>query len=118
MKRKLPKELQSYVHAGATSADILDTAQSLKIRDAVRKVLLPELLKLFGFLIDFTSREASYPAGWKDSWPACRSDYRRFLDGRIRRTFRASQFRKSKINHGIFAGNCPAPRVLTMRHRS
>ena len=61
LKRKLPKEIQCFVHAGATSADILDTAQSLRIKDAVRKVLLPELLKLLQLLIDFTIREAATP---------------------------------------------------------
>jgi len=61
MKRKLPERLGSMVHAGATSADILDTAQSLRIKDAVRKVLLPELLELLGLLADFTNREASTP---------------------------------------------------------
>ncbi len=61
MKRMLPAGLGSMVHAGATSADILDTAQSLRIKDAVRKVLLPELLEMLGLIADFANREAATP---------------------------------------------------------
>lgn len=44
IKRYLPEELQPFVHLGATSVDILDTAFSLRIRDALRHVVIPLLL--------------------------------------------------------------------------
>jgi adenylosuccinate lyase len=61
LKRKVPREIGSFIHAGATSADILDTAQSLRIKDAVRKVILPELVELLNSVIEFTLREAATP---------------------------------------------------------
>jgi len=61
IKRYIPPELRSLVHAGATSADILDTAQALRIRDAVRLVILPQLTEVLSLLADFTEREASTP---------------------------------------------------------
>ncbi|HTX72059.1 MAG TPA: lyase family protein [Rectinemataceae bacterium] len=46
LQRKLPGELRSLVHLGATSVDILDTSRSLTLRSAVRDVLLPLLGRL------------------------------------------------------------------------
>lgn len=53
IKRYVNSELSPYVHLGATSADILDTAQSLRYRRVVSQVLVPlgrdlllELLRL------------------------------------------------------------------------
>ncbi|MDR1316948.1 MAG: adenylosuccinate lyase [Spirochaetales bacterium] len=61
LKRHVPRNLWSLVHAGATSADILDTANSLRIRDAVRGVVLPRLGGLVDFLADFTEKYAQTP---------------------------------------------------------
>jgi adenylosuccinate lyase len=61
MKRHLPESVQNLVHAGATSADILDTAGSLRIRDAVRVVVLPRLASLLELLCDFAENQASTP---------------------------------------------------------
>jgi adenylosuccinate lyase len=55
-QRKVPDDVASLVHLGATSVDILDTAKSLALREAVRKVVLPLLarveLELCRFAID------------------------------------------------------------------
>ncbi len=61
MKRKVSKEISSFVHLGATSVDILDTAQALRIRDAVRKVILPLLLDLLEEIVHLAEQEASTP---------------------------------------------------------
>ncbi|MDR3200823.1 MAG: adenylosuccinate lyase [Spirochaetales bacterium] len=61
MKRYLPENLRNLVHAGATSADILDTANSLRIRDAVRKVVLPRLAGLLALLAGFAEKHAETP---------------------------------------------------------
>ncbi|MFQ3620775.1 MAG: lyase family protein [Spirochaetales bacterium] len=61
LKRYVPPTVAHLVHAGATSADILDTAQSLRIRDAVRKVLLPKLMDLLSFFVEFLQQEADTP---------------------------------------------------------
>jgi adenylosuccinate lyase len=61
LKKKVDRNIGNLVHSGATSADILDTAQSLRIRDAVRKVILPELVELLKHAIRFTLKEAETP---------------------------------------------------------
>ncbi len=61
IKRHLPEELVPFVHLGATSVDMLDTANALKIRDAVRQVLLPLLVDLETSLCSLARREAETP---------------------------------------------------------
>lgn len=61
LQRKVPKDLQPYVHMGATSVDILDTANALKIRDGVQKVVLPLLIELESLLANLAKQEATTP---------------------------------------------------------
>ena len=61
LKRKLPPKLSPYVHLGATSVDILDTAFSMRIRDAVRGVVLPLLIDLVELLIRRAEEEKETP---------------------------------------------------------
>ena len=61
MKRYVPGGVKNLVHAGATSADILDTAMSLRIRDALRRVVLPRLAALVESLAAFAEKEAETP---------------------------------------------------------
>ncbi len=61
LKRHLPPEAAPFVHLGATSVDILDTAAALRYRDAVQTVLLPLLLDLEEELIKRARAEADTP---------------------------------------------------------
>ncbi|NCN06014.1 MAG: adenylosuccinate lyase [Spirochaetales bacterium] len=61
IKPLLPQELRPFVHMGATSVDILDTANALKIRDGVEKVLLPLLIDLENELVRIVTTEAATP---------------------------------------------------------
>ncbi|HAK45788.1 MAG TPA: adenylosuccinate lyase [Spirochaeta sp.] len=61
MKAKVPDELKPFIHLGATSVDILDTASSMKYRDAVRNVILPQLIKLEKQLAEIAGNEACTP---------------------------------------------------------
>ena len=61
LKRHVPNSLGPLVHLGATSADILDTSQSLRLRDAVRAVLIPLLTEVEKELIRLTEDEADTP---------------------------------------------------------
>jgi adenylosuccinate lyase len=61
MKRALPEELSPYVHLGATSVDVLDTAASLRYRDVTRDVLVPLLMRLERTLIELAELEAETP---------------------------------------------------------
>ncbi|MFH1225393.1 MAG: lyase family protein [Candidatus Diapherotrites archaeon] len=51
LKRKCPKEAHPYIHFGATSYDIVDTANALRYKHAAEKLLLPELVALENTLI-------------------------------------------------------------------
>ena len=61
MKTRVPEELKHFVHLGATSVDILDTASSMKYRDAVRNVILPQLVKLEKQLCEIAKEQAYTP---------------------------------------------------------
>jgi adenylosuccinate lyase len=51
ISRRVSPEAQGYVHLGATSSDVWDTATALRLRDFTRDVLLPELRELERALI-------------------------------------------------------------------
>ena len=61
LKRHLPPAAAPFVHLGATSVDILDTAAALRYRDTAQTVLLPLLLELEEELIARTRAEADTP---------------------------------------------------------
>jgi len=61
IKRHLPEPLVPFVHLGATSVDMLDTANALKIRDAVQTVVLPVFMELESSLIQLVRKEAKTP---------------------------------------------------------
>ncbi|MCF7937652.1 MAG: adenylosuccinate lyase [Spirochaetales bacterium] len=58
LNSKLPEKLKPYVHLGATSVDILDTAQAIRFRGAVRSVLLPLLIEIENELLSLAEKEA------------------------------------------------------------
>lgn len=58
MKRFVPQALNPYVHLGATSVDILDTAMSLRVKGAVQDVILPLLAQLLKRISEIAVREA------------------------------------------------------------
>jgi adenylosuccinate lyase len=59
MKKYVPERIARFVHLGATSMDILDTANSMRIRDCVRRVVIPVLVDLEESLIRLTDENAS-----------------------------------------------------------
>jgi len=61
MKRHLPEAARPFLHLGATSVDILDTAAALRYRDALRTVILPLLCDLQEELIRRCREEAGTP---------------------------------------------------------
>jgi adenylosuccinate lyase len=61
LRRKLPEELLPYVHLGATSVDILDTAAALRLRGATERVVLPLLISLEEELVELSEAEAETP---------------------------------------------------------
>ena len=57
IRKKVPKEARSFVHFGATSYDIVDTASALRYKEATQKLLIPELKKLQSAWIKIALRE-------------------------------------------------------------
>jgi len=58
IQRRLPDELKPWVHMGATSADMTETSIAMRIRDGMRKVVIPLLLDLLDACITIAEREA------------------------------------------------------------
>lgn len=58
IQRKVSEEARPFVHLGATSYDINDTANIWRYKRAMRKVILPALIELERTLIALTEREA------------------------------------------------------------
>jgi adenylosuccinate lyase len=61
MKGKVPAAAAPFVHLGATSADILDTSLSYRMKNVTLTVLVPLLRKLENLLCGFAEREAATP---------------------------------------------------------
>ncbi|MBU0934409.1 MAG: adenylosuccinate lyase [Spirochaetes bacterium] len=57
----MPADIAPLVHLGATSVDILDTAQSARLRDVSLDVVLPLLAELLSALCTLAEREADTP---------------------------------------------------------
>jgi len=58
IQRRVSERARPFVHLGATSYDIVDTANACRYRDVVRLILLPELLDLESVLIKIAEDEA------------------------------------------------------------
>jgi len=61
IKRYLPEDLRPFVHLGATSVDILDTAFALRIRDSLREVVIPLLLDVEEELVRIVTTYSDSP---------------------------------------------------------
>jgi len=61
INQKVPEKLKPWVHMGATSVDMLDTANAMRMRDVTRDVVLPLLLDLESELIRMADAEAETP---------------------------------------------------------
>ncbi|HOC28722.1 MAG TPA: lyase family protein [Treponemataceae bacterium] len=61
LKDMVSPDVAPLVHLGATSVDILDTALSVRIRDCMKTVILPELRELEKKLCEIAAREAATP---------------------------------------------------------
>lgn len=61
LKREVPEDLAPFVHLGATSVDILDTALAYRMKGVVREVVLPRLRRLELALCALAEKEAETP---------------------------------------------------------
>lgn len=58
IRRRISDEAKPYVHMTATSYDIIDSANAVRYKEVVEKVLIPSLIELEKVLIVTTLREA------------------------------------------------------------
>jgi adenylosuccinate lyase len=61
IQRKVTDKARPFVHLTATSYDIVDTANALRFKDAVLRVLVPDLLKLESALIELSLKYSDTP---------------------------------------------------------
>ena len=59
LKKRAGKEAEPYIHLFATSADIVDTANSLRYKELTKNVIIPELVSLERKLIKLARDEKS-----------------------------------------------------------
>jgi adenylosuccinate lyase len=52
IKSKVSDEAKPFVHLGATSYDIVDTANAVRYKDAVTKIIIPDMVELECVWID------------------------------------------------------------------
>lgn len=57
IRNKVTDDVKPFIHLGATSYDIVDTANALRYQHAVQKALIPVLMELEKTLIDWALRE-------------------------------------------------------------
>ncbi|MGH2500495.1 MAG: lyase family protein, partial [Candidatus Limnocylindria bacterium] len=58
IRARVPEDARRFVHLGATSNDIVDTANALRYRDCVERVVLPRLGAVAARLISLAEHEA------------------------------------------------------------
>ena len=56
MQRYVSPEVAPFIHLGATSEDITGTAQSLRLRDAFFKVVVPKCLDLMNEMLEIAEK--------------------------------------------------------------
>ena len=61
IRRDVPDDAKRYVHLGATSYDIVDTANALRYREAVERLVVPALASVVARCIQIAEAEAETP---------------------------------------------------------
>ena len=61
IRGKVSDNAKPFVHLSATSYDIVDTANSLRYKDSITRVILPDLLKLESALIELALKYSGSP---------------------------------------------------------
>lgn len=59
IREKVSDRAKPFVHLTATSYDVVDTANAIRLKAAIKRVILPDLLKLESALIEIVLRHAS-----------------------------------------------------------
>lgn len=61
LRKRVPDRIKPYIHLGATSYDIIDTANAMRYRDVFQHVIIPRLQALVATLANLADAEAETP---------------------------------------------------------
>ena len=129
IRAQLPDDARRFVHLGATSMDIVDTANAWRYRECVERVVVPRLGLLVSRLIALAEGEADTPQPGRThgqhavpiTFGFAVAEYVSRLGGRILLVRRAAQDLPGKLSGAVGAYNAPAllvadPRALEKRY--
>jgi adenylosuccinate lyase len=129
IREAVPEDARRFVHLGATSMDIVDTANAWRYREAVDRVLLPRLGMLASRLIALAEGEADTPQPGRThgqhavpiTFGFAIAEYVSRLGGRILFLRDSAHALPGKLSGAVGAYNAPAllakdPRALERRY--
>jgi len=129
IRAKVPEDARRFVHLGATSMDVVDTANAWRYREAVDRVLLPRLGLLASRLIALAEGEADTAQAGRThgqhavpiTFGFAVAEYVSRLGGRILFLRSAAHALPGKLSGAVGAYNAPSlltkdPRALERRY--
>jgi len=113
IQREVREEVRPFIHLTATSADIMDTARALQLREAAEKAVIPRLKELLRILIDLAERTAHVPTvgrthgqhGVPITFGFALAEYVSRLGGRLEAVVRAKANLRGKLAGAVGAYN-------------
>ena len=129
IRAAVPADARRFVHLGATSMDIVDTANAWRYRECVERVVLPRLGRLAARLITLAEEEAESPQAGRThgqhavpiTFGFAIAEYVDRLGGRILLVRDAARALPGKLAGAVGAYNAPSllsadPRALERRY--
>jgi len=129
IRAKVPEDARRFVHLGATSMDVVDTANAWRYREAVDRVLLPRLGLLASRLIALAEGEADTAQAGRThgqhavpiTFGFALAEYVSRIGGRILFLRDAARALPGKLSGAVGAYNAPSllladPRALERRY--
>ncbi len=129
IRERVPEDARRFVHLGATSMDIVDTANAWRYRECVTRVVLPRLGVLAARLIALAENEADTAQAGRThgqhavpiTFGFAAAEYVSRLGGRIERVRDAAARLRGKLSGAVGAHNAasllvPDPRALEVRY--
>ena len=129
IRAKVPPDARRFVHLGATSMDVVDTANAWRYREAVERVVLPRLGLLVSRLIALAEGEADTAQAGRThgqhavpiTFGFAIAEYVSRIGGRILLLQTAARALPGKLSGAVGAYNAPAllakdPRALERRY--
>ncbi|MGI6149203.1 MAG: lyase family protein, partial [Limnochordia bacterium] len=113
IQREVDESVRPFIHLSATSADIMDTARALQLREAVTKCILPRLKEFMAVLINLAETTAHTPAvgrthgqhGVPITFGFAVAEYISRLGGRLQELVRARDNLRGKLAGAVGAYN-------------